>query len=172
MSVEGIRSVGLTEPARLTNPSKLYSCIVMELCLGLFLLTAYEYIGQESKAALLELTPGREVIPDTTAPAVPVGFAGATSQDRVSVVWQSNKESDLAGYNLYVSTDSGSNWILEGQLYPNLTSYTFTNLSYEVSYNRLSRAKRAPHVTPRASHGATLTKKGPSPNWCKGPFLH
>ncbi|KRF04875.1 hypothetical protein ASG89_21520 [Paenibacillus sp. Soil766] len=100
-----------------------------------FKLTAYSQDGQESEATFLELTPGREVTPDTTAPAVPAGFAGTTSGDRVSVVWQTNDESDLAGYNLYVSSDDGSNWILEGQIYPYLSSYTFTNLSYEVTYS-------------------------------------
>lgn len=100
-----------------------------------FKLTAYGHNGQESEASFLELTPGREVIPDTTPPAVPSGFAGTTSQDRVNVVWETNNESDLAGYNLYVSSDIGSNWILEGQIYPYLTSYTFTSLSYDVTYS-------------------------------------
>ncbi|NQX58142.1 fibronectin type III domain-containing protein [Paenibacillus qinlingensis] len=100
-----------------------------------FKLTAYNHDGQESAASFLELTPGREVIPDTTAPAIPSGFAGTTSQDRVTVIWQMNNESDLAGYNLYVSSDNGSNWILEGQIYPYLSSYTFTGLNYDVTYS-------------------------------------
>lgn len=100
-----------------------------------FKLTAYNHDGQESDAAFLEVTPEGEVMPDTTPPAVPAGFAGTTSQDRVYLVWQTNDESDLAGYNLYFSLDEGNNWIHEGQIYPYLSSYTFTNLSYEIAYS-------------------------------------
>ncbi|NOU68966.1 hypothetical protein GC096_33645 [Paenibacillus sp. LMG 31461] len=100
-----------------------------------FKLTAYNRDGQESEGTFLELTPGGAETPDTTPPAVPAGFAGATSQDRVDLVWQTNTEVDLAGYNLYVSDDDGSNWIHEGQIYPYLSSYTFTNLSYGVTYS-------------------------------------
>jgi hypothetical protein len=45
---------------------------------------------------------------DTTPPAIPTGLAATSGSASVSLNWNDNTESDLAGYNVYRSTTSGS----------------------------------------------------------------
>ncbi|MBN1477193.1 family 10 glycosylhydrolase, partial [Candidatus Sumerlaeota bacterium] len=45
---------------------------------------------------------------DTTPPAAPTGLAATGGDGQVSLEWNDNGESDLAGYNVYRSTTSGS----------------------------------------------------------------
>ena len=65
-------------------------------------------------------------------PAVPVGFQVAYATDgEVALAWQSNSEADLAGYNIYRSTDS-TNFILIGN-----SSYNYyydDSLQYNKTY--------------------------------------
>ncbi|MGB8226783.1 MAG: CBM35 domain-containing protein [Sedimentisphaerales bacterium] len=48
--------------------------------------------------------------PDITPPAAPTGLWAAGGNGTVSLDWANNNESDLAGYNIYRSTTSGSGW--------------------------------------------------------------
>ncbi len=65
-------------------------------------------------------------------PAVPVGIKVAFATDgEVALVWQSNSEADLGGYNIYRSTDS-TNFILIGS-----SSYNYyydDSLQYNTTY--------------------------------------
>jgi endoglucanase len=45
---------------------------------------------------------------DTNAPAAPTGLSAAAGNSMVSLNWNDNNESDLAGYNIYRSITSGS----------------------------------------------------------------
>ncbi len=47
---------------------------------------------------------------DTTPPAAPTGLAATAGDGTVSLDWNNNSESDLAGYNVYRSTTSGSGY--------------------------------------------------------------
>ena len=62
---------------------------------------------------------------DTTAPNAPSNFTGtAPSVGTISLDWFNNSESDLAGYNVYRSTTSGSNFVKQ-----NASLVTFSNYS-------------------------------------------
>jgi hypothetical protein len=47
---------------------------------------------------------------DTNAPAAPTGLSAETGDGTVSLNWNDNSESDLAGYTVYRSTTSGSGY--------------------------------------------------------------
>jgi hypothetical protein len=47
---------------------------------------------------------------DTTAPAAPTGLSATSGNSMVSLNWNDNNENDLAGYNIYRSTNSGSGY--------------------------------------------------------------
>jgi aqualysin 1 len=49
-------------------------------------------------------------VPDTTPPAAPTALSATAGDAQVSLDWANNGESDLAGYNVYRSTTSGSGY--------------------------------------------------------------
>jgi pectate lyase len=60
---------------------------------------------------------------DTTPPAKPTGLTATAGYAIVGLVWNNNSESDLAGYNVYRSTTSGSG-------YGKLNGALLTDLNY------------------------------------------
>jgi hypothetical protein len=72
--------------------------------------------------------------PADTPPAAPTGLSATAGNNIVSLDWNNNGESDLAGYNVYRSTTSGSGYAkLNGSL---LTSsdYNDSNVSNGTTY--------------------------------------
>ena len=71
---------------------------------------------------------------DTTAPAVPANLGAAAGNATVSLDWDDNVEEDLAGYNIYCSTTSGSGYVkLNGSLLSN-SDYTDNDVTNETTY--------------------------------------
>jgi fibronectin type 3 domain-containing protein len=64
--------------------------------------------------------------PVDTPPAAPTGLTAAAGNNTVSLDWNNNGEGDLAGYNVYRSTTSGSS-------YAKLNSSLLTNSDYNDS---------------------------------------
>jgi len=69
-----------------------------------------------------------DLVVDTTAPAAPQNLAAVGGNAQVSLTWNANSESDLAGYNIYRSTTSPVSTAtpLNGSL---LTSPAYTDTS-------------------------------------------
>lgn len=73
--------------------------------------------------------PVRDVIP----PAVPTGLTAEPEERAVRLGWTANSESDLAGYKVYASTDSGVSWD-SGTATGKVTGYTVSGLTNGVTY--------------------------------------
>ncbi|MCR8634636.1 fibronectin type III domain-containing protein [Paenibacillus radicis (ex Xue et al. 2023)] len=99
-----------------TNVGRVASHIASGLTNGAlyrFAVTAYDASGNESaKSTTADVTP--QPPPDTTPPAKPTGLDGEFSNGFASLTWSANSESDLAGYKVYMSTDNGDTWVLDG----------------------------------------------------------
>ncbi len=71
---------------------------------------------------------------DTTAPSVPIGLTAEAGDGVVSLNWNDNTEGDLAGYNIYRSTTSGSGYIqLNGSLLGS-SDYTDNSVTNGIKY--------------------------------------
>jgi fibronectin type 3 domain-containing protein len=72
--------------------------------------------------------------PDTTPPAAPTGLAATAGDATVSLDWDDNSEPDLAGYDVYRSTTSGSGYSrLNGPLVGS-SDYTDNSVSNGTTY--------------------------------------
>ncbi len=74
------------------------------------------------------------IAPDITAPEVPTGLGAGAGNAVVSLDWDDNAEEDLAGYNVYRSTTSGSGYAkLNSSLLIN-SDYTDSSVMNETIY--------------------------------------
>ena len=95
----------------------------------------------ETPSADFSATLNRQVIigfvikaPANTPPAAPTGLSATTGNHAVSLDWNNNGESDLAGYNVYRSTTSGSGYVkLNSSLLTN-SDYNDSNVSNGTAY--------------------------------------
>jgi len=69
--------------------------------------TAVDRLGFESAPSDAVNT----CLPDVTPPLTPSGVSAASSASGVALVWSANAEPDLAGYNVYRSGTSGSDYM-------------------------------------------------------------
>ena len=74
------------------------------------------------------------VPPDTTAPQVPEGLSAVAGDTTVSLDWDDNTEEDLAGYNVYRSTTSGSGYSVLNCSLLTSSDYTDSNVVNETAY--------------------------------------
>jgi fibronectin type 3 domain-containing protein len=72
--------------------------------------------------------------PDTTPPAAPSGLSADADDGKVLLDWNNNTEGDLAGYNVYRSTTSGSGYSkLNGSLLSS-SDYNDTAVTNDITY--------------------------------------
>jgi hypothetical protein len=105
--------------------------------------------------------------PDTTPPAAPTNLAATAGDAQVSLDWDDNAESDLAGYNVYRSTTSGSGYAqVNGSLVSasdytdgsvtNGTTYYYVVSAVDTSSNESGFSNEA-SATPEAGTGGPTT---------------
>jgi len=111
---------------------------------------------------------------DTTPPAAPTGLMASAGDSTVSLDWNDNGEGDLAGYNIYRSTTSGSGYSqINGSLVLNSdytdntvtngTTYYYVVTAVDISSNESadsSEASATPQDTDAPSAPTGLTAIG------------
>lgn len=94
---------------------------------------AYDYAGNSSplSAAIHGTAYPADTTPnDTTAPSPPPIISATSTSGSVKITWSPSSSADVAGYNVYRSTDNGSSWtkLTSTPLTSDTTSYTDTNV--------------------------------------------
>jgi len=72
--------------------------------------------------------------PDVTAPAKPTGLAALAGNAIVALDWDDNSEQDLAGYNIYRSTTSGSGYTKLNSSLLTSSDYADDSVTNETTY--------------------------------------
>ena len=103
-------------------------------------------------------TPG-----DTTAPAAPNGLSATGGDMQVTMSWSANAESDLAGYNIYRSTVSGSVGSKVNASLVTGTSFTDTSVAADTTYYYTVNAVDTSFNQSTASLEATATTDAGTP---------
>ncbi|GBD86912.1 amylopullulanase precursor [bacterium BMS3Abin03] len=100
--------------------------------------------------------PYKEV--DYTPPAIPTGVVVKNGDGRADIFWNNNRESDLAGYNIYVSDSYDGRYELIGSSeYNNFTDYDAANgltyyyavTAYDFNGNESELSVNVVYATPR-----------------------
>ena len=72
--------------------------------------------------------------PVDVAPGAPVNLVATSGTDKVTLTWTENEETDLAGYNVYRSTTSGSNFTKRNSTVITTATFDDTELENLVKY--------------------------------------
>ena len=72
---------------------------------------------------------------DLVNPKVPAGFWAAGSDGQVTLDWDDNSDSDLAGYNVYRTTTSGSGYVQLNSSLLTTSAYTDTDVTNSTVYH-------------------------------------
>jgi fibronectin type 3 domain-containing protein len=85
-----------------------------------FVQTLVGELRQSEVSAIVGVTPA-----DTFPPAVPVGLMAVAGVNSIELAWQPNTEEDLAGYQVYRSTEGGAPERIAGPVdAPNFSDHT------------------------------------------------
>jgi len=91
-------------------------------------------IGRVLSHFSVSIDTGGGTSPPNTAPAAPTGLTAAPGDGQVSLDWANNSESDLAGYNVYRSTTSGSEYAKVNGALVTSSAFVSTGLSNGTPY--------------------------------------
>lgn len=70
----------------------------------------------------------------SSAPAAPTGLTAVAGNGTVSLAWNNNTETDLAGYNMYRSTTSGSGYAKLNSSFVTTSAYTDNTVTNGTTY--------------------------------------
>jgi chitodextrinase len=101
------------------------------------------------------------VTPAATPPATPTGLAPTPLDSSVTLTWNANSETNLAGYNLQYKPSAGSTWTAVS----NLTGITYTvgGLTNGTSYDFQVQAKNTSGQTSAWTASVSATPQGSQP---------
>lgn len=96
--------------------------------------------------------------PDYTPPAIPTGIVVLNGDNRVDIYWNSNRDNDLAGYNVYYSYSYNGKYTLIGSTRTNYfvdngasngVTYYYAVTAYDYSGNESELSFDVVYATPR-----------------------
>jgi hypothetical protein len=117
-------------------------------------------IGRVLSNFNITIDSGSSQPPDTTAPANPTGLTAAAGNGQVSLDWADNSEADLAGYNVYRSTTSGSGYARVNGALVTQSAFTSTGLTNGTQYFFVVRAVDTSGNESGNSNEASATPEG------------
>ncbi len=93
-----------------------------------YVVSAANSVGQSGDSAQAAVTTL------AAPPATPSGLAAAAGDGSVTLTWNANSESDLAGYNVYRSTIPGSGYTRQNNVLLNSPTFTDNYVGYYTTY--------------------------------------
>lgn len=98
-------------------------------------LKTFTTTGLETDTTVTNIQGSEQGSPtDTTPPANPTGLVAVAGEESVSLNWDTNTEGDLAGYNVYRSTTSGSGFAKVSSTVLTTSSYFDNGLTNGTPY--------------------------------------
>ncbi|MEN6308400.1 MAG: LamG-like jellyroll fold domain-containing protein [Anaerohalosphaeraceae bacterium] len=103
--------------------------------MGLSESTTYYYVVSTANSVGQSGDSAQATVTTLAAPpATPSGLTAAAGDDFVTLTWNANSESDLAGYHVYRSTIPGSGYTRQNNVLLNSPAFTDNQVSYYTTY--------------------------------------
>ena len=128
--------------------------------------TTYYYVVQavdnannaSANSSQVSATPN-----DTTPPSAPTGLAATAGNGQVDLDWNDNNEPDIAGYDVYRSTTSGSGYAKVNAALVTNSAYTDTGVSNGTTYFYVVQAiDDASNASPDSAEVSATPAEGPA----------